>query len=179
MNVFRYILKTIKGLQLSPFLCPVSSLLFKLPGKLVPSKFRQRKTFYVFISLIKFTAKISPVLYESRAITSILYSVCHQLCFLILLMLIPLRQTSCYVIRKKIQKQILVLLPVATTVLTVKVASSLSNNSGGNSHQYLSYLRVRIQKLQWKIALNIHLPEYHSQHLYRKRQGATIQPRCL
>ena len=52
MNVFRYILKTIKGLQLSPFLCPVSSLLFILPGKLVPSKFRQRKTFYVFISLI-------------------------------------------------------------------------------------------------------------------------------
>ena len=52
MNVFRYILKTIKGLQLSPFLCPVSSLLFKLPGKLVPSKFRQRKTFSVFISLI-------------------------------------------------------------------------------------------------------------------------------
>ena len=51
MNVFRYILKTIKGLQLSPFLCPGSSLLFKLPGKLVPSKFRQRKTFYVFISL--------------------------------------------------------------------------------------------------------------------------------
>lgn len=38
MNVFRHSLKTVKGLQLSPFLVPNFIPRFKLPGEFVPNK---------------------------------------------------------------------------------------------------------------------------------------------